>query len=78
MGVNAGVFGALVGLGFLFIAILVLGVFRVSGAAMFVMLIAIMGVNVVLGLWPSWMIVIMAVIGGVLLWREISGSGSEA
>jgi len=57
--------------------LLVLATFRVQGAALLVVIVGVAAMNIVLGLWPTWAIIILAVMAGVMVWREV-GSGSAS
>lgn len=83
-GVPAEIFGYLFGLALIGTAILFLLVVS-SSLKVDIPPLLFMGllwllliINVVLFLWPDWIIVLMFVFTGLLLWRELSSSGSEA
>lgn len=72
-GIDADVFGGLVGFVVLMGTVIVLSVFRIEfGPVPILVLLAVCTMNVVLGFWPTWVIVILSVIGGLMAWREIS------
>jgi len=52
--------------------IIVLAMFDASGEVQMFSVIAVGAMAVVTGLWPTWVIIVLAIIGGILIFREIT------
>jgi len=52
--------------------IIVLAMFDASGEVQMFSVIAVGAMAVVTGLWPTWIIIVLAIIGGTLIFREIT------
>ena len=73
LGLNAGIFGAIVGMAIVGLAVMLLaGVMKVEGPVMILLLMAVLAFVVLLGLWPTWTIVLLALLGAVLAWQAFS------
>src|SRR3970282_1019886 len=71
-GLDTGVLGALLGIAFIVAAVLLLAMFRVRSNLAFLMVIVSVGIaNIVLGFWPSWGVLILAVSAGGLAWSVV-------
>lgn len=70
-GFDAGLFGALLGVALIVVIIAILGVFEADGTAQVFGVIAVAAVCVVIGLFPTWVIIVLAIIGGVLVFKAI-------
>ncbi len=76
-GVSPEIIGLLFGMMLLFFFLIVLAIFGLPWQVQIISLILISAVNVFLFLWPSWVIAILAVFGGVLIFREFTATGSN-
>jgi len=54
--------------------IIVLAMFDASGEVQMFSVIAVGAMAVVTGLWPTWVIIVLAIIGGILIFREITSN----
>jgi len=76
LGVDAAIFGAFVGLALIVFVLLILALYKVPPVAMVLAVIAMAAINVLLGAWPVWIAILLAVIGGIMAWREVQGSSA--
>jgi len=76
-GVDIGVLGALIGIGLIVLIVIVFAIFEAEGPILLLGVIAMAAVNVVLGFWPTWIITVLAIIGGVLVWQAIDSTGGK-
>lgn len=56
--------------------LLILALYKVPPVAMVLAVIAMAAINVLLGAWPVWIAILLAVIGGIMAWREVQGSSA--
>jgi len=71
-GLDANLFGGILGMALVIMVIIVLAMFDASGEVQMFSVIAVGAMAVVTGLWPTWVIIVLAIIGGILIFREIT------
>jgi hypothetical protein len=54
--------------------VILLSVFDANGEVQMLAIVAVASIMVVAGFLPTWIIVVLAIIGGVLVFREITGA----
>ena len=78
LGIDGALLGGAIGISIIVFIVILFSIFKVSSQVTMLSVIAIVALLVVIGLFGSWVIVILAVIGGIMVWREISGGEPEA
>lgn len=78
-GFDTGLLGGILGLLIIVLVVAFLAMMKTGGTAITLIVVMIAAINVVLGLWPTWVVILLAVVGGALAWNGIaSGGGSGA
>jgi len=71
-GLDANLFGGIIGMVIIVVVIILLATFDASTEVQMFSVIAVAAMCVVTGLWPTWVIVVLAIIGGILIFREVT------
>ena len=71
-GLDANLFGGIVGMAIIVVVIIMLAMFDAGTEVQMFSVVAVAAMCVITGLWPTWVIIVLAVIGGILIFREIT------
>ena len=78
LGLAPEIIGAIFGFILLMGAMILLTMFEVPPIVTFISMIVVAVLNIIVFLWPSWVLVLIALLVGVLAWREFSSVSGGA